>query len=301
MEPLRKERTISNRFIGLVVPSVENSLIARILRGAEAYATESSFHVALAHDHGDLALQIAQLERMATGGVQGIAVYPDTSNINRPEFHSAIQKIHDQSIPLVMIDRYLPEIETLSVLSDNFIGMYSATQHMILTGHRRLTLLAFGAESGTADGERRRGFLTALQDYGIDPNSVLMADLGTRDHEVSAREIVKGQLTSHAGKLAFDGIVCMQDNMAYGAYLALREHGLDVPQDVALIGYDNLNSELFRANGLELSSVDQPAELIGSETARLLINLIENHQLDRPRHILLKPSLVLRTSCTATS
>ncbi len=301
MEPLRKERNISNCFIGLVVPSIENPQIARILHGVEAYATKASFHMALAHDHGDLALQISQLERMATGGVRGIAVYPDTSNSSDPAFHSAIRKIHDQSIPLVMIDRYLPEIETLCVLSDNFIGMYAATQHMILTGHRRLALLAFGIESGTADADRRKGFLTALQDYEMDPNSVLMADLGMRGHEVSAREIVKGWLTSPAGKHCFDGIVCMQDNMAYGAYLALREHGLEVPRDVALIGYDNLNSELFRANGLELSSVDQPAELIGSETARLLINLIENQQLDRPRHILLKPSLVLRTSCTATS
>lgn len=287
-----------HRLIGLVVPTVESPLISRIVRGAEAYASEASFHIALAHDHGDMDYQIKQLQRMTEGGVSGIAVYPDTGNLHRPEFRDLIARIEEQSIPLVMIDRYMPELETNSVMSDNFAGLYAATQHMILTGHRRLALLAFGPEGGIADRERHKGFQMALQDYGLPSHPVAKAELGTRGHESSAREAVAGWLAASQGRPAFDGIVAMQDNMAYGAYIALKEAGVRVPQDVGLIGYDNLDRELYHAAGLQLSSIDQPAEEIGREAARQLISRIKGvGNPGRAQHILLKPRLVVRDSC----
>jgi DNA-binding LacI/PurR family transcriptional regulator len=297
--PLPSGRGI-NRLIGLVVPTVENSVISRIVRGAEAFASESNFHVALAHDHGDMDYQLKQLQRMADGGVSGLAVYPDRANLVRPEFHALIQRIEEQSIPLVMIDRYVPELETPSVMSDNLAGIYTATEHLILSGHRRLALLSFGPEGGIADRERRKGFLLALQDYQLPSSPIFEASLGTRDHENTAREAVASQLAANGGRARFDGIVCMQDNMAYGAYLALRDAGLSVPGDVGLIGYDNLDRELFQSVGLHLTSIDQPAEAIGREAARQLISRIEGHPSQpRAQHLLLKPHLIVRESCGA--
>lgn len=296
--PLPVERMMGNRLIGLVVPTVENSLISRIVRGAEQCAADRSYHVALAHDHGDMDYQIKQLRRMVDDGVGGVAVYPDTKNLYREEFQALLAEISRANIPLVMIDRYVPEIETVCVLSDNFDGMYAATEHMILTGHRRLALLSFGAEGGVADRDRRRGFLAALQDYGMNPRPVLEAELGVAGHEISARKVVDEWAERAGGRLNFDGIVCMQDNMAYGAYLSLRDAGYSVPRDVALVGYDNLDREMFSAAGLRLTSVDQPSEAIGAEAARLLIDKMEGNAVEkRARHILLKPKLVLRDSC----
>ncbi|PAW78888.1 MAG: transcriptional regulator [Verrucomicrobia bacterium Tous-C9LFEB] len=298
MAPLPLERMMGNRLIGLVVPTVENSLISRIVRGAEQCAADRGYHVALAHDHGDMDYQIKQLRRMVDDGVGGVAVYPDTKNLYREEFLALIREISKANIPLVMIDRYVPEIETVSVLSDNFDGMYAATEHMILTGHRRLALLSFGAEGGVADRDRRKGFLAALQDYGMNSRPVLEAELGVAGHEISARKIVDEWVAKSDRNLGFDGIVCMQDNMAYGAFLSLRDAGYSVPRDVALVGYDNLDREMFSAAGLRLTSVDQPSEEIGAEAARLLIDKMEGVAVEkRARHTLLKPKLVLRDSC----
>ena len=298
LPPPSRPQSAAARFIGLVVPSVENKLIARIVRGAEQCATEREFHVALAHDHGDMENQILQLRRMADGGVGGIAVYPDTDNLNRPEFLEVIRQIQSCDIPLLMIDRYLPEADSPSVLSNNIDGMYSATEHMILSGHRRLALLAFGPTGGIADRERRKGFLAALGDYKLPSNPVCSADVGTREHEEKAYEVVRDWIVAFNGVIPFDGIVCLQDNMAYGAYLALRDSGIRGPQDVGLIGYDNLDRELFRASGLELSSIDQPAEEIGFEAAKRLIAVIEGERISgRAKHLLLKPRLIVRTSC----
>lgn len=292
----------SQRLIGLIVPTVENSLISRIVRGAEAYASSADYHVALAHDHGDMDYQLYQLRRMAEGGVRGLAVYPDSANLIRPEFHALIQQIEEHSIPLVMIDRYVPDLEVTSVMSDNYTGMYAATEHMILSGYRRLGLLSFGPEGGVADRERRKGFLHALEDYQIASAIPFDIQLGTRDHEVTAREAIATQLQEKNGGKRFDGIVCMQDNMAFGAFLALRDAGLKVPEDVGLVGYDNLDRELFNVSGLKLTSVDQMAERIGKEAAHQLIARIEGEPLPkRTQHVLLKPQLVIRESCGENS
>lgn len=300
LSPPPAARSGVRRLIGLVVPTVENSFISRIVRGAEEFATRAEFHVALAHDHGDMDTQLRQLRRMTESDIGGLAVYPDTGNVLRPEFRELIDRVEKRGIPLVMIDRYVPDIETPSVMSDNFAGLYSATEHMILAGHRRLGLLAFGPEGGVADRDRRKGFLAALQDYGLPAEPVFEASLGTRGHEESAREAVAAQLAAHGGRPRFDGVVCMQDNMAYGAFLALRDAGLRVPDDVGLVGYDNLDRELFQVAGLGLTSIDQPAEDIGREAARLLIGRIEGAPAQaRAQHILLKPRLVVRESCGA--
>ncbi|MDP0497781.1 MAG: substrate-binding domain-containing protein [Verrucomicrobiota bacterium JB024] len=290
---------VSQQIIGLVVPTVENPLISRIVQGAESFAAESGFHIAVAHDHGDPDYQIKQLRRMVESGLGGIAVYPDTCNLQSAEFRNLIQEIDKQSIPLVMIDRYIPDMEVCSVLSDNFAGMYTATQHMIAAGCRRLALLAFGADAGVPDRERRKGFIMAMQDYGLKRMPAYEADIGVSGHEETAHKAVAKWLKDASGEgCPFDGIVTMQDNMAYGAYVALREAGLEVPKDVSLVGYDNLDRELFSVSGLHLSSIDQPAEEIGREAARQLISRLRGAASQtRALHTLLKPRLVVRSSC----
>lgn len=316
------------RLIGLVVPTVEHSFISRLVSGVESVAAQRGFHVALAHDHDDGDYQLKQLRRMLEASVGGVAVYPHVENLVRPEFRELLHRLTTQSIPSVIIDRYVPDVEAVSVLADNVAGMYAATEHLILSGCRRLALLSFGDEGGEVQRERRKGFAQALQDYGLPAQAVREAALGMIGHEESARKTVAAwlaedaagvlqensglaadgvldgnSLTAGGGRPYFDGIVCLQDNMAYGAFLALRDAGLSAPADVSLVGYDNLDRELFQAAGLHLTSVDQPAEEIGRRAAALLIDRIEGAPgaLGATRdtlghHILLKPRLVVRES-----
>ncbi len=297
VEALNVTRQPQTRIIGLLVETVENAMIARIVRGLEKCASEKGYHLAIAHDYGDLDHQISQLRRMKDSGIAGVAIFPDTHHdVDRPELIQILSDLSNNS-QLVLIDRYVPGIDAPCVLSDNYLGSYLAAEHMILTGHRRLGLLGFGPGSRTTGRDRRKGFIDALQHHGLDPQPVLEANLGMHDYEVLAMEAVKSWITESRGSLPFDGLVCMQDNMAYGAFLALKEAGISVPDDVALIGYDNLNREMYRAVGLDLSSIDQPAERIGYEVAKRLIARVEGEEDDGKMHVLLKPSLVVRSSC----
>lgn len=298
VSPIVQERPKAVRLVGLIVETVENPMLARIVRGVEKCSSELGYHVALAHDYGDIEHQIAQIRRMKSGGIGGVALFPDTHyEIGRFDIRDELNALIDAGVPLVFIDRYIPGIAAPCVLSDNFRGSYMATQHMILSGYRRLGLLGFGKEGGVVNRDRRKGFVAALQDHGLAPEPVVEADMGTHDYESLARQTVKDWIAANRPRLPFDGLVCMQDNMAYGAYLALREAGVPVPEQVGLIGFDNLNREIYQAAGLELSSVDQPAERIGREVAAKLISQIEDKEADRHQHVLLTPSLAIRRSC----
>lgn len=297
VEALKTARQSNSRFVGLLVETVENAMIARIVRGFEQKVCELGYHLALAHDHGDMDHQLAQLRRMKDGNFSGVAIFPDTHHaVDRPEFIEALRELTAADTKLVLIDRYSPGLDVPCVLSDNVRGSYMATEHMILTGHRRLGLLGFGGDDPVFR-DRRKGFIDALQDYGIDPEPVVEATLGRHDYELLAKEAVASWITKGKKRLPFDGLVCMQDNMAYGAFLALKEAGISVPKQVGLIGYDNLNREMYRAVGLDLSSIDQPAERIGSEVAQRLISRIEGRNADVGMHILFKPDLIVRSSC----
>ena len=142
-----------------------------------------------------------------------------------------------------------------------------------------------------------------LRDHGLSPDPpVLEVEIqGEEDFFQAARDAVAGWVKGRsASDLPFDSIICMFDMLAYGAFSALREAGLRVPDDVALVGYDNFDSEIYRALGLELTSVQQPLDDEGATAAGLLMDRIENKpRTGRANHILLPPRVVVRTSCGA--
>lgn len=298
VQALSAPRQPQSRIIGLLVETVENAMIARIVRGLEKCASEKGYHLAIAHDYGDMDHQLSQLRRMKESDIAGVAIFPDSHHdVGRPEFLEAVRDLMSSDTQLVLIDRYVPGVSVPCILSDNVRGAYLATEHMILSGYRRLGLLGFGPNSRSTGRDRRKGFVDALEHHGLEGKPVVEADLGTHDYEVLAKEAVKSWIEESNGRLPFDGLVCMQDNMAYGAYLALKEAGISVPDQVGLIGYDNLNREMYQAVGLDLTSIDQPAERIGYEVAQRLISQVEGHNEDGKMHVLLKPSLVVRKSC----
>lgn len=286
------------RLIGLLVPSVQSQMIATIVRGVEAEATRRRYQVVLSHDHNDPQLQEVQARKMLESQVAGLMVYPDRAVTERPGFLKVLEEFRKRDKPLVLIDRYIPQVEAPCVMTDNVRGMFQVTEHLICSGRRRVALLGLWP-TNTVHVDRRKGFIDALREYGLPPRPVVEADTGAENFEQSAKRIVgewvKGKT---AEELPFDSIACMNDYTAYGAFLALREAGIRVPEDIAIIGYDNLETQTFKLLGLELTSVEQPLEQMGETAAATLINMIENIPTDKKNHhVLLQPRLVIHSSC----
>jgi len=294
--PLDQE--VKTKFLGVVVPSTHGQL-SEIVRAIEAQATLRKYHMVLAHDGNDPEQQVRQIDNVLSAHVDGIILYPDREATERADFIKLLSSLSKQKTPVVLLDRYIPGINLPCVMTDNIRGMYEATEHLICCGRRRLALIGFW-ETNTVHQDRRKGFLDALKDAGI-RKPVCEANTGIQPFDKAACEIVTGWIKGKtASTLPFDSIVCMNDTIARGAFIALKNAGLKVPEHVALVGYDNDHSELFRLNGLNLTSVEQPLAQMGATAVDMLLERIEGNAPERMNnHRLLPPKLVVRTSCGA--
>ena len=293
---------VASKVIGLLVPTVNDAMIAEIVHGVETAITRRGYHLILTHDHGQVRLQISQLNKMLDANVAGILLYPDRGVTERREFRALLKKIDAQNIPLVLLDRYIDGVGFQCVMTDNVSGMYQVTERLIHSGRKRVALIGFW-EGNTSHIARRRGFVAALRNYGLPPDPVMEgctpANYTDRYAYSLVANWVKGCRTRD--DLPFDGIVCMSDFLAYEAFDALHEAGFRIPEDVALVGFDNMNTAAIRSP-LQLTTVQHPLEDIGLTAAGLLIDQLENKSRPIPgNHILLPPKLVLRTSCGSTA
>ena len=288
--------TGGTRFIGVVVPSTQGQL-SEIVCAVEAQAAKMGYHMVLAYDNNDPKLQAKQIHSVLSANVDGLIVYPDREATERSDFLKMLSNIGRKGTPLVLLDRYVAGFELPCVMTDNIRGMYEATEHLICCGRRRIALIGLW-ENNTVHQDRRKGFMDALRDAGIH-EPVCEANTGIQPFDRAAYEIVSGWIKGKdAKRLPFDSIVCMNDRIAHGAFTALRDAGIQVPQQVALVGYDNVDSAFFRSRGLNLTSVEQPLAQMGSIAVEMLVDEIKGRQKDRMnRHRLLSPKLVVRTSC----
>jgi len=294
-----KASAAGGNFIGLLVPSGQTTKVWEVVKGAEAAAARRGFQLVISHDHDDPKLQIAQLRKMLDTSVAGILLFPDRFASERKKFLDLLKELQERGVPLVLLDRYLAAVDFPCVMTDNVQGMFELTEHLILCGRRRLALVGFWP-ANTVHVARRKGFMEALRAHRLPPKAVLEAEIsGDRDFFKAAHDTVNGWIAGRsAAELPFDAIVCMFDILAYGAYTALRAAGFRVPEDVAIVGYDNLDSEMYRALGLELTSVQQPLAEEGKTAAKLLLDQIEGKRRPgRTNHVLLAPKLIVRTSC----
>tara|TARA_Y100001933_G_scaffold265042_1_gene334573 strand:- start:17753 stop:18880 length:1128 start_codon:yes stop_codon:yes gene_type:complete len=306
-DPLRNQRAAANTsgaratgsLIGLSVPTVEVPAIARVASGAEVACDALGFRLVLTHDRGNPDRQIEQLREMFASEIEGLVVFLDQDNVTRVECLELLEQGIRDGVKVVLLDRYVPGIDYPCVLTDVVAGMHMATQHMLMLGCRRLAVISWGEEAGIAERSRLAGFRNAMKDHGLDPEPVLHGKVGYgQSQEISARQIVGGWLMQYENKLPCDGIICFVDDMAHGAYWALQEAKVCVPQEVALMGFDDVRPILDPATQFGLTTVQQPFEELGKQAIERLVNMFDQANADEPlRHTILKPRLVVRDSC----
>jgi LacI family repressor for deo operon, udp, cdd, tsx, nupC, and nupG len=176
-------------------------------------------------------------------------------------------------------------IDTVRV--DNFRGEYEATSHLLRLGHRRIAHIA-GPPVLHVAGERRRGYLEALRSAGLDAGAVIVEGDFTAD---GGRRAMEGVLRSHP---AVTAVVAANDLMAIGAIEALRQFGRRVPEDVAVVGFDDITFASLVSP--QLTTVAQPKYRMGQMAMERLLQLV--HGADaRSRQTVLVPELVVRESC----
>jgi DNA-binding LacI/PurR family transcriptional regulator len=209
------------------------------------------------------------------------AVSRDTTDFSHLE--AAVR----QGIPLVQFDRVIEELDTSKVVVDDFNGAYAGVHHLLEAGYTRIAHLA-GREHVTIGRERFEGYRQALQDHGFPVDERLVIPGGFQEHD--GEQGMKRLLELDSPP---DAVFTVNDPVAIGAYRVLRERGLRIPHDVALLGFcNNPESALVEP---PLSTVAQPAWQMGKAAAQLLFRQFEQKNFT-PQTQVLRTRLIVRQS-----
>jgi GntR family transcriptional regulator of arabinose operon len=280
----------AERRIGLILSRLGSQLDLDILIGVEHAAKSRGYQISFAYAEERAEEQSRDIARLEADHVGGMIIFP-VSDITYDE---SIGRLQAKGVPLVLVDRYLPDMDTDYVAPDNTGGGYRATEHLIILGHRRVGFVygQVGTLLTTSVRDRYVGYRKALEAYDLPYDETLVAQLPA-SHLLDARAQYDAFMALPDRPSA---IFAVHDNMALDLMQAAQRHGVRIPEDLAIVGFDDLSIAAHLSP--PLTTVAQPRMEVGLRAGNLLINRIEGR--DGPRqHIELPTSLVVRASCGA--
>ncbi len=267
--------------VGLIIPDIQNPFYAEIARGVEDAAYANKYALILCNSDENAEKERFYLEVMRDESVDGIVLPPFD------ETDRAVVELVRSGMPVVCVDRSLARVQTDVVDVDNHRGAFEAVKHLVDKGHRSIGLIEGRSEVSTSR-ERRRGYLDALAAHGIAVRKDLIrsGDFKQESGRVLANELLDLRRPPTA-------LFVCNNLMTVGALAALHQRGLRVPQDVALLGFDDL--PWAEALDPPPTVVRQPAYEVGRQAMELLLKRIM--EPDRPAvTVRLLPELVIRKS-----
>ena len=279
----RQLRAGSSRSIGLLVLDIGNPFFTDVARGAEERATEAGLSVLLANTDEDEHREAAYLDLFEEQRVRGILITPVDEVLPR------LERLRSHGIPSVLVDRLATGSGFSSVSVDDVAGGRMAAQHLLDTGRRRL-LFVGGPRDLRQVRDRLAGARQAVADVrGASLEVMDVASLTMLDGVSAGRRIL--ELPERP-----DGVLAVNDLVALGVLQGVSIlGGVRVPQDVAIVGYDDI--DFAAAAAVPITSIRQPRNRIGAEALDLLLAEIDGN--DVHRRIVFQPELVVRESTRA--
>ena len=274
-------RSQSSNVIGVVINDLMNPFFAEVLVGIERKLVEAGFITLMAHTSESVELQAKVMQSMREQHAAGIVLCPA---LGTPA--TLVKQVQAWGIPLVVMVRSLGKGSYDYAGSDNALGTFMATNHLLEKGHRRIGFL--GGQSGAVFEDRLEGYRAAMKKHRLkeDPE-LLCAALPTRQGGYDALQRlldVKPRATA---------AVCYNDITAFGALAALGERGIAVGRDFAIMGFDGLLDTAH--SNPPLSTVDIRPRALGEAAASLMLERLSKPDTDRLRYVA-TPELLLRAS-----
>lgn len=276
--------TKRTKTVGLIVPDIRNSFFSVLAKGIEDECRKNGWTVILCNTSDIHERDLEYINMLASKGVDGI-LYCMSSDSIFEKFQQCYDLLNRLHIRFVMLDRsfHLPNLITAKL--NHFHGGYLAAKHLLELGHNRIACVT-GPKHLEDSNQRLAGYIRALEEYKIPFDESIIVE-GNYHMEAGASAVDK---LLHKN---FTAIFAFNDMMAYGVYKGLKTHGLTVPTDVSIVGYDDVFlSEIFE---VPLTTIHQPVERMGSAAAKHLIEMIEKG-LESQLIPVYSPNLVVRSS-----
>ena len=255
-----------SNIIGIIVPTVDRSFFASIVRGIEEIANASKYNVMICQSYDNYEKEVATVEALLNARVDGIIA----SHAKETKDFSHFLKVREKGLPVILIDRSTDDVEVSQVVVDDFLAAYKATEHLIQQGCKRIAHFTNIVKINIYK-ERLRGYKEALSVYGLpyDESLVVESNLQLEDGRNSMLKLLSlPQLP--------DGVFSTSAYGIMGALQVLKEKGIKVPQEIALIGFTNEPLHLFR--NLRYPRLINTAMRMGNAAAEIFLEEIADEE-----------------------
>lgn len=268
----RSLRLGSSETLGIVLPDTSNAFFMMLSQAVELAAADRGHGLLVVNSDGTRAGEAARLDRLAARGVDGLIL---CSSVAFPDVKAF------GSRPLLLLNQYerVHGVHTVGV--DLLLGAKLAVEHLADHGHRRIGLLAGETSEGDPDA-RETGWVEAVSEHGLQRGPVARERFSAAGGYLAAQRLIEDGALPSAFFVA-------SDQMALGMLRAFHEHGIRVPEDIAIVSFDNVPDSAY--SWPPLATIAQPLAAMGSAAVDALLSGEE------PRRRLFVPSLVRRVSC----
>jgi LacI family transcriptional regulator len=269
--------------LGLILPDSSNPFFAEVGHAIESAAFALGYSVILCNTENDENKEYLYTEVLENKQLDGIIF------VGAGENHEAISELVQNGIPLVVVDRDMGNLELDTVTTENYQGGLLATQHLLSLGYQIIGCIT-GPSNITPSADRVTGYRAALQQAGIPVDESLLV---RGDFHAPSGYSAAMQLLEHDPRPT--AIFVCNDMMAIGALRAVSQLGLSVPENIAIVGFDDIQLASYITPSL--TTVSQPKQEIGQLAVRLLFERMRDPSLP-PRHNILPTQLIIRESST---
>jgi LacI family transcriptional regulator len=278
----RSLRVNRSRIIGLLISDIQNPFFLGLMQGVEDEAQRKGYSLILCNSDENPQKEQRYLDVLCAERVAGAIIVPTR------EQQRALKRFQEREIPVVAVDRRVKDSSIDAVLIDNVHGASEAVTHLIANGYRRIGVIT-GPMAVTTGWERVVGYRQALHEAGI-AHDPLLERSGTFRVE-SGRQLTNELLDLED---PIDALFVGNNLMTIGAIDAITAHNLRVPDDLALVGYDEM---LWASTGpISLTTVTQPVYELGSTAALRLFQRLQNPTRQTRQEIILAPTLHIGNS-----
>jgi LacI family transcriptional regulator len=271
--------------IGVLIPDLTNPLFPPILRGIEDRLEVAGYTSLIANTDNDPERELLDTQAMRARQVDGIIAATARRD------HGLFDEVIAAGLDLVLVNRWLPDVDISSATADDRKGQRLAVRHLTELGHRRIAYIAGPLDYSTGF-DRHEGFLEAMRGVGLDPDPELIVVSEAFTESEGAR-LCAGLLD---GGREFTAVAAANDLLALGCLDTFTERDVDCPAEVSVVGFNDMP---FAARFQPpLTTIHIPHYEIGSAAAELMLERLQGPD-GEPRHIRLEPTLVVRSSTSA--
>ncbi|MFA5818044.1 MAG: substrate-binding domain-containing protein [Bacteroidales bacterium] len=284
-EIARSLRNGSTKTIGLIVADIANPFFGYLARCIEDEAMKFGYCVIIGSSDEVVEKSELIINTLLNRQVDGFIIAPAEGTANQ------INNILEKKIPLILVDRFFPEINTNYIVIDNYQSTYSATSYLIKRGFKKIAFVAYKS-SLIHMIERKRGYAEAMQTSNL-ANNARIIEVSSLN---SKTDIENACLDLLVSEKKIDALVFATNLLSIEGLYCIHKKKIKIPDDLAFIGYDG--GDCFNLFYSPITYIEQPIEEIAKEAVKRLMDYFVNGESSsKTIHVILKSNLIIRNSC----